>query len=158
MILWVRYLLIVLSLSLLSGCGGDKTRQHQLEKFVTEAKEAAAKNSKKIASVGFKLPEPVTYVSSTASQGGGGTAVSTGGPPLQSYPMAALQFEGTITKNNEVIAYILTPDQKIFEAKVGDPLGNNYGIITKIDSSHVEVLEKGIKKTANKVVTLQLKE
>ncbi len=66
--------------------------------------------------------------------------------PLEAYALDALRMGGSFYKNTpekQIImqAIIITPDNKAVAVKIGDYMGENYGEITKITDSSVELME-----------------
>jgi len=60
--------------------------------------------------------------------------------PLESYPLDALKMVGTLEKPG--MTYVLLQAEKtVFQAKVGNYVGQNLGMITKITDSEVELKE-----------------
>lgn len=60
--------------------------------------------------------------------------------PLESYPMDSIQMVGTVEKPGLSYA-LLQVDKAIFHVKVGNYVGQNFGMITKITDSAVEIKE-----------------
>ena len=60
--------------------------------------------------------------------------------PLESYPLDTLKMVGTLEKPGLTFA-LLQVDKSIFQAKVGNYIGQNFGMITKITDSEVELKE-----------------
>ena len=60
--------------------------------------------------------------------------------PLESYPLDNLKMVGTLEKPGLVYA-LLQADKTIFQAKVGNYIGQNFGMITKVTESGVELKE-----------------
>jgi len=60
--------------------------------------------------------------------------------PLESYPLDALKMVGTLQKPGVSYA-LLQADQAVFQVKVGNYIGQNFGMITKITESEVELKE-----------------
>ena len=81
--------------------------------------------------------------------------------PLETYTLSSLRFIGTITKENRIYAYILTPDNKVYSVKKGDIIGYDKGIVKDIYYDKLEVNEPVVtgmdQGVAYKVVVLQLK-
>jgi type IV pilus assembly protein PilP len=60
--------------------------------------------------------------------------------PLESYPLDALKMVGTLERPG--LTYVLLQaDKTVFQAKVGNYVGQNLGMITKITDSEVELKE-----------------
>jgi type IV pilus assembly protein PilP len=60
--------------------------------------------------------------------------------PLESYPLDTLKMVGTLEKPGLVFA-LLQADKVVFQAKVGNYVGQNFGMITKITDTGVELKE-----------------
>ena len=52
--------------------------------------------------------------------------------PLQSYPLSMLRFVGTLFYGTHVSAIMMTPDNKVYQVKQNDIVGDHDGIITNI--------------------------
>jgi type IV pilus assembly protein PilP len=60
--------------------------------------------------------------------------------PLESYPLDALRMVGTLERPG--LTYVLLQaDKTVFQAKVGNYIGQNLGMITKITDTEVELKE-----------------
>jgi len=60
--------------------------------------------------------------------------------PLEAYPLDALKMVGTLEKPGLTYA-LLQVDQSVFQVKVGNYVGQNFGMITNITDSVVELKE-----------------
>lgn len=60
--------------------------------------------------------------------------------PLEAYPLDTLRMVGTLEKPGLSYA-LLQADKGIFQAKVGNYIGQNFGMITKITDTEVEIKE-----------------
>jgi type IV pilus assembly protein PilP len=154
-------------LILLSGCSSNR-HIRDLQQYVENLKKAAGATPTPAPNP-FKPPPPVVFQangdrSPFESQG---ETVKTVNPatlslhPLQGYALSALKFKGIVTQNNEIFAFILAPDNKLYQIKLGDIIGDHYGKIIHIYPDRLEVLEK-VAATANqattRTVTLQRKD
>lgn len=59
---------------------------------------------------------------------------------LESYPLDSVKMVGTLEKNELVFA-LLQVDKTVFQAKIGNYVGQNFGMITKITETEVELKE-----------------
>lgn len=66
--------------------------------------------------------------------------------PLESFPLDALKFVGTLKKDNEIWALIKQPDGQISRVRVGDCMGQNYGRIILIKNDLIK-LEETVQKS-----------
>lgn len=61
--------------------------------------------------------------------------------PLEDYPLDALKMVGTLSRGKRALAVIQAPDGTVHQATVGNHLGQNFGMITKISDEKVELIE-----------------
>ncbi len=150
-------------IAMLSSC---ESLEHTngLQQFASQLKQAESK--KTIKKIPIKLSPPVTYQANTlrspfqepATPVSPKESLST---PLQAYPLTTLRFAGTVTQaGNTSIAYILTPDNMIYQVKVGDTIGDNNGKVTHIYADRLLLTEQdtGNKNQAVRIITLNLKD
>ncbi|HYD94277.1 MAG TPA: pilus assembly protein PilP [Noviherbaspirillum sp.] len=60
--------------------------------------------------------------------------------PLESYPLDSIKMVGTLEKPGLSYA-LLQVDKAVFQAKVGNYVGQNFGMITRITDTEVELTE-----------------
>lgn len=60
--------------------------------------------------------------------------------PLESYPLDTLHMVGTLSKPGLTYA-LLQADKSVFQIKVGNYIGQNLGMVTKITDTEVELKE-----------------
>jgi type IV pilus assembly protein PilP len=60
--------------------------------------------------------------------------------PLESYPLDTVKMVGTLNKKGSGFA-LLQVDKTVFQAKVGNYVGQNFGMITNINETEVELKE-----------------
>ncbi len=60
--------------------------------------------------------------------------------PLEAYPLDSMSMVGSLTRNGKPFA-LLRVDNLLYQVKLGDYLGQNYGKITKITETGVAVRE-----------------
>lgn len=60
--------------------------------------------------------------------------------PLESYPLDSIKMVGTLEKPGLSYA-LLQVDKVVFQAKVGNYVGQNFGMITRITDTEVEIKE-----------------
>lgn len=65
---------------------------------------------------------------------------------MESFPLDALKFVGTLKKDNEIWALIRQPEGQISRVKVGDYMGQNYGRIILIKNELIK-LEETVQKS-----------
>lgn len=159
--------IIIGSVLFLSACDGSKPfkdLQAFLEKLKQEDVKPDADKSKLVNNevepvstqyVSDKLRSPFEIFEAAPSKG---KATSN---PLQAYPLDMLRFVGTVTQNNSTIAFISAPDNKIYQIKAGDIIGDRDSEVVKIESDKISLMEptsEGGSAALKRVVTLQLKD
>lgn len=80
--------------------------------------------------------------------------------PLLNFPLDALRFVGTLSKDNKIQAYVLTPDNKIFMTSVGDIIGSQHAKVVQIDNQQIRILLQEIepgKPMKQQIITLEIK-
>jgi type IV pilus assembly protein PilP len=160
-ILWI----VLAVMLVLSGCSGRK-HMRDLQQYVAQLKQTSQSPQKTSLLKNLVPPTPVTYTATHArspfiSNNDSSASHMTSAHPLQNYQVEQLSFKGTVTQGDNTWAFILAPDNKLYQVKLGDMIGNHYGKIINISSTTlvirepVDALTPG---TANtKLVTLQLK-
>ena len=61
--------------------------------------------------------------------------------PLEAYPLESLKYVGSISKNKLIYALIKAPDNSVVQLRLGNYLGTNYGLVTKITESALVLKE-----------------
>jgi type IV pilus assembly protein PilP len=137
---------------LLAGCGVDKFSD--LRQFVKESGEGLRGRVEPIPEVqqfepfaynAFDLPDPFKARTTLA-----GSRIPGGGPQpdlnrrkeaLEAFPLESLQMVGTLEQKRVYYALIKTPDKNLYRLKVGNYLGQNFGVITAISDAAVTLKE-----------------
>lgn len=61
--------------------------------------------------------------------------------PLEAYPLESLKMVGTLQQNKVTYALVRTPDNSTVPIKVGNYVGQNFGLVTGITDSGIKVKE-----------------
>ena len=80
--------------------------------------------------------------------------------PLESYPLDSMSMVGSVNKLGQPFA-LLRVDNLLYQVKVGDHLGQNYGLITKIAETEImlrELVQDSGGGMIERPATLQLQE
>ena len=80
--------------------------------------------------------------------------------PLEAYPVDTITMVGTLQRPNLRYA-LLRADGVIYQVKIGNYIGQNFGIVTKIDENGValkEVVQDAAGEWVERTTTLQLQE
>ena len=60
---------------------------------------------------------------------------------METYPLESIKYVGQLSKVKLTYALLLTPDNGVQQVKVGNYVGQNFGMVTKITDSEVELKE-----------------
>lgn len=144
-----RLLTMVFLAVTLSACGsGDMEDLHQ---FMNEAGKDMQGKIEPLPQIrpyepfsydAFNLPDPFKPRKLSQS-GGGGLQPDLSRPrePLEAYSLETLKMVGVISKKGGVNAVIATPDKAIYHVHVGNYMGQNFGLITKITDTEITLKE-----------------
>ncbi|MBX3646805.1 MAG: pilus assembly protein PilP [Rhodocyclaceae bacterium] len=80
--------------------------------------------------------------------------------PLEAYPLESLKMVGTLTKGKMVHA-LVQADKNLHQVKIGNYMGQNFGIITDINETEVQLKElvpDSLGDYTERTSTLQLQE
>ena len=87
---------------------------------------------------------PTKFVNATAAPAASGNRFQPNmdrrREPLESFPLDNLKMVGTLRKQGASFA-LVQADHTVFQARVGSYIGQNYGLVTKISDSEVELKE-----------------
>lgn len=147
----IKYALIIQLCLLLVACGG--TGGDDLDKFMTDsANEMHARidplpevkpyipfeyNADGALNNPFKARKPQASGAANKLQ----PNLNRPREALEAFPLESLKFVGSISKAKLKYALIKTPDGNVQQAKIGNYLGQNFGIVTDIGESGVKVKE-----------------
>jgi type IV pilus assembly protein PilP len=84
----------------------------------------------------------VVSQASGAGGGGGGVQPDMNRPkePLEAFPLEAIQMVGTLAQNKDTYA-LVRAGTNLFRVKKGNYMGQNFGVITAIDESQINLKE-----------------
>jgi type IV pilus assembly protein PilP len=80
--------------------------------------------------------------------------------PLEAYPLDSMRMVGSVNKQGQPVA-LLRVETLLYQVKLGDHLGQNYGKITKISETDValrEIVQDAAGEWIERTSTLQLQE
>lgn len=61
--------------------------------------------------------------------------------PMEAYPLESIKYVGMISRNKLIYALLKTPDNGVQQVKIGNYVGQNYGMVTKITDTEVTLKE-----------------
>lgn len=80
--------------------------------------------------------------------------------PMEAFPLDAMSLVGSIIKAGQPVALVKV-DNLLYQVKLGNYLGQNYGRVTKISESEItlrEIVQDAVGEWIERVATLQLQE
>jgi type IV pilus assembly protein PilP len=145
----LNFVLMGVFACMLAACNGDKG--DDLDKFMATAANDMGKGVE-------PLPEVLPYMplqynadgiltdpfrARKAAGKSGALQPNTNRPKeaLEAYPLESLKYVGSMSKNKLTYALIKTPDNTIQQVKVGNYIGPNFGLVTKISESDIAIKE-----------------
>jgi len=144
-----KFLFIALMVSMLVACSGDEG--DDLDKFMDSAANDMSKGVDPLPEV---LPySPLRYnadgvlsdpfKSRKALNKSGALQPNTNRPKeaLEAFPLESLKYVGLMSKSRLTYALIKTPDNTIQQIKVGNYIGPNFGLVTKINDTDIAIKE-----------------
>lgn len=149
-----RVVLVAGVVSVLSACSGE---QEELTQWMEQQKREAKPNvqplspPKKfnpqayVAAVGvepFSTQKLTVALKQEARQPNSllSAEINRRKEPLESYPLDSMAMVGSVVRGNQPYA-LLRVDNLLYQVKLGDYLGQNYGKITKITETDVSLRE-----------------
>jgi type IV pilus assembly protein PilP len=160
----VLFLTLLLTLLLIS-CRDSKGIQ-DLQVYIAKLRESVSHHQKKEVAPILQLPIGITYQATIlrapfAEQGAYAGPNRTIVNPLQEFSLNMLKFIGTLSMGQMITAFVLAPDNKVYQVNVGDSVGDRNGKVINIYQDRMEVREDSAGENARntqRIITLQLKE
>lgn len=144
----VKLIIIFLS-GLLTACGADEG--DDLDKFMREAANNMHVKIKPLPEVkpylalqynaDNTLSDPFRARKAANKTGGLQPNLNRPKEPMEAYPLESLKYVGMISKNKLTYALLKTPDNGVQQVKIGNFVGQNYGMVTKITDNEVTLKE-----------------
>jgi type IV pilus assembly protein PilP len=143
-----RFVLVAITLGL-SGCGSDGG--DDLDAFMRDAAKDMRVKIEPLPEV--KPYTPIQYnedgalsdpfKARKASSKSGNLQPDLNRPKeaLEAFPLEGLKYVGSLSKNKLQYALIKTPENNIQQVKIGNYMGQNFGIVTEIGESVVTLKE-----------------
>jgi type IV pilus assembly protein PilP len=104
----------------------------------------------------------IELVTKSASSGGGGLKPDLNRPkePLEAYPLESLKMVGVLQQRKANFA-LVKADTGLYRVKVGNYMGQNFGLITTISESQIqlrELIQDAVGDWTERQSTMQLQE
>jgi type IV pilus assembly protein PilP len=160
--------------SLLAGCEAE---QEELGAWMAQQRETVKPNVEPLTPP--KKFDPQPYLSAQANEPFGAqklivvlrqearqpssvlaTEMNRRREPLEAFPLDAMNMVGSVQRSGRRLA-LLKVDNLLYQVKVGDHIGQNYGRITMIDETQVvlrEIVQDAVGEWIERPASLQLQE
>lgn len=167
---WDRLLLLILPL-ILSACGTET--HNDLELFVKNSGKGLRGKVVPVPEVqpyshfpytAFEIPNPFKPRQNKLSKGGGGGIqpdFSRRKEPLEKFSLESLKMVGSLEQDEKSFALIKAPDSTLHRVKQGGYLGQNFGLISDISESEVnlkEIVQDSTGDWSERISTLMLED
>jgi type IV pilus assembly protein PilP len=166
--------LLAVTLGLLAGCG---PKQEELQAWVQQQAREARPQVQALRPPGQFSPEPYSVAQATDPFSVQKLSVAIRQEarlpnsllsaemdrrrePLESFPLDAMSMVGSVTRDDQPFG-LLRVDTLLYQVKVGDYLGQNFGRITRITETEIvlrEIVQDGAGEWIERPTTLQLQE
>jgi len=147
----LRFALLLLGSTVLAGCSGDE--HSDLKQWMTEASKDLRGRVPPLPQIktfpvvdyeSGELPDPFTLVkldtSKLASASGPKPDLNRRKEPLEAFPLETLRMVGLLDMKSKPVA-IVAADKTLFQVRVGNYMGQNFGVVTKITESEITLKE-----------------
>jgi type IV pilus assembly protein PilP len=153
----MKKLLVLAGMALLAACGGEEQGELRQE-LAAMTKDLRGKvdplpqvrTYEPVPYKGESMVDPfvpgrivVAAVAGGAGGGGGGGVqpdLNRPKEPLEAFPLDAIQMVGTLAQNKDVYA-LVRAGTNLFRVKKGNYMGQNFGLITAIEESQINLKE-----------------
>jgi len=166
----IRFLAVGITAATLSACGGGD--MEDLQKFMEDAGKEMQGKLEPLPQIkpyeafnydAFDQPDPFKPRKLSAKGGGGGLQPDLNRPkePLEAYSLETLKMVGMVNKKGSTFGVVSTPDKTVYHVRVGNYMGQNFGLITKItdiDIALKEVVQDSAGDWTERTSTLTLQE
>lgn len=145
--------ILLLTAWVVSGCSGGK--EDDLDRWMKDRK-AQVKGKieplpevKEYSPAGYNadgsLNDPFKGRRSADSRGAGGSVLMPDlkrpKEVLEAFPLESLKFVGVLEQGKRSVALIAAPDNNVYQVKVGNYMGQNYGVVTHLNKDEVAIKE-----------------
>ena len=161
---------LLLPALMLSACSGHE--EDDLDRWMKERKAQIKGKVEPLPEI--KKYEPFSYNAdgSLSDPFKGRKAISSGGAglqpdlhrpkePLESFPLESLKFVGYVEQGKKGVALMAAPDKTVYQVKVGNYMGQNYGLVTSLSKDEVvvkEMVQDGTSDYVERLVTINPQE
>lgn len=149
-----NFAVIAAAMFVLAACGGDE-HQDLKEELKNMTKDLrgnipplpVVKPYEPVPYTAYELPDPfgpakIELATGAAKNKGGANAPNTNRPKeaLEAYPLESLRMVGTLSQKGVNYA-LVRADASVYRVKVGNYMGQNFGLITGITDNQINLKE-----------------
>lgn len=169
----MKLIYLALASALLTGCGGEEFQD--LRDFVKNS--GADMRGKIPPPPNVKLYEPFAYTnkanladpfkprkpesSHTGKRGENEPDMDRPREALEEFPLEGIKMVGYVLKGKVGHAVVRAPDKKLYQVKVGNYMGMNFGLIKKVTDTEIvlkEIVQDSTGDWSERISSLQLAE
>ena len=167
---WLTIAAAAATAAALAGCGGES---HQDLRVWMAAQGAGVKGKldplpqmkpyEPFAYNAFDLPDPFKPRKIEPVKGASKLApdLNRRKEPLEAFPLESLQMVGTLQRGKNTYALVRTTEKDIYQVKIGNYMGTNYGVVVDINDAQIrlkELVQDGAGDWTERSSTIQLAE
>jgi len=136
---------------ILCGCGGES---HQdLRAWMAEQGQGSKGKLDPLPQVkppeafqynAFDMPDPFKPRKVEPSRGGGSALapdMNRRKEPLEAFPLESLAMVGSMQQGRAAFGLVRTPQREVFQVRIGNYMGQDYGVITAITDNEIRLKE-----------------
>lgn len=141
-------LLIAASVLSLAGCGGGDDQD--LKAWMAEQGLASKGKIEPIPAIrpyeaftynAFDQADPFKPRKIETGKGSRGPDLARRKEALETYPLETLKMVGTLQKGRAIVGLVKASDNRVFQVRQGNYMGQNFGVITAISDGEVTMKE-----------------
>ena len=147
--MWVRLLTISIITLVIAGCSGEEG--DDLDKFIRNAGNDIRTKVKPLPEVkpylalqynaDNVLNDPFRARKTSSKSGILQPSLNRPKEPMEAYPLESIKYVGLISKSKLTYGLLKTADNGVQQVKVGDYIGQNFGLVTQITDSEIVLKE-----------------
>ncbi len=89
----------------------------------------------------FTMPDPFKPRKIESAKGTRGPDLTRRKEALESYPLETLAMVGTLQRGKATIGLVKASDNKVFQVRQGNYMGQNFGVITSVSDAEISLKE-----------------
>lgn len=144
----LNFLLAIAVTGLLSGCGGSG--DEDLRAWMAEQGAASRGKIEPIPAMrpyeaftynAFDQPDPFKPRKIETGKGSRGPDMTRRKEALESFPLETLRMVGTLQRGRAMVGLVKASDNRVFQVRQGNYMGQNFGVITAVAEGEITLKE-----------------